>query len=319
MSEIPEGAPGAPPLKPKPLRVLLTGATGFIGGHLVRALLREGHEVTAFVRDAGRLGPIPGEAKLSLCTGDLERRGDLEMALEGHDVCVHAALVWGPPGSELDMHDTQVAARLFHAAGAAGLRHCVLLSSAAVHLPFRATMRAEDALAPSEMYGVTKAAAELVLGAACAQHEMRGTCLRAGPVVGPVAFDGAAHRSPHRLALMIDDVVAGRDVIVSEGDARQFTPTALLADTVAHVLKATPAERTYLCMEAEPLPWAWVAETAIRLARSESRLRQSTHVEQVPTFETAPLQRLLGTLPNSRAAMTQHLTAHLERLQGKPG
>jgi hypothetical protein len=103
------------------MRVLVTGASGYIGVHVVRELLGEGHEVTPVVRSPARLGPLPGTTGLRVVTADLLERRSLAEALEGQDVCVHAALLWGEPGSELDLPDTAIAARLFDDAGRAGV------------------------------------------------------------------------------------------------------------------------------------------------------------------------------------------------------
>ena len=105
--------------------------------------------------------------------------------LAGHDVCVHAALIWGEPGSEFEVRDTAVAAKLFDAAGRAGLTRCIYISSTAVHRPFAGGMEKEDCLRPADVYGATKAAGELFLRAACAPGRMTGVVLRPGPVVGP--------------------------------------------------------------------------------------------------------------------------------------
>ncbi len=184
------------------MHVAVTGATGFLGLHLVAALVEAGHHVTALVRDPKRLGAL--EALVNTRQISLEDHAALVATLADHDALVHAALVWDghvPPNTappekpELAARDTAVAATLFDAAGAAGVKRVVYLSSVAVHRPFRAVEQGEmtekDPLAPSDLYGATKAAAELFLAAAAASFGFVGTALRLGPVVGPPAFPGA--------------------------------------------------------------------------------------------------------------------------------
>ncbi|MFV0317593.1 MAG: nitroreductase family deazaflavin-dependent oxidoreductase [Microthrixaceae bacterium] len=78
------------------MKVLVTGATGLVGGHTAAALQREGHEVTALVRDVQRLeramasldAPVPGNV-----VGDMTIRGDVERAAQGTDAVVHCAAI----------------------------------------------------------------------------------------------------------------------------------------------------------------------------------------------------------------------------------
>ena len=62
------------------MRVLVTGATGFVGGRLVPALVEAGHEVVALVRDPERYDAPPG---VTVRSGDLLQPGSFETALEG--------------------------------------------------------------------------------------------------------------------------------------------------------------------------------------------------------------------------------------------
>jgi UDP-glucose 4-epimerase len=102
------------------LNVLVTGAFGNVGRHVLRELLSRGHRVRAFDlpssaarRDAAR---IPGAEP---CWGDVREKADLERAVEGVDAAIHLAFVI-PPRTETDPEGTravnvQGSANLFEA------------------------------------------------------------------------------------------------------------------------------------------------------------------------------------------------------------
>ena len=74
-------------------RALVTGATGLLGGNIVRLLLDQGREVTAFVRDpdrARRLLPA-GDPRLRIAAGDITDPGSYRSLLDGADEVFHTA------------------------------------------------------------------------------------------------------------------------------------------------------------------------------------------------------------------------------------
>src|SRR5262245_23485478 len=75
------------------MRAFVTGATGFIGGNLVRALLTDGHQVRALVRQGSDQRNIDG-LPIELVTGDLENTNRLKEQVMGCDVVFHVAALY---------------------------------------------------------------------------------------------------------------------------------------------------------------------------------------------------------------------------------
>jgi dihydroflavonol-4-reductase len=116
--------------------VFVTGGTGFIGGHVVRALRERGDDVRALVRDPNK-GLALGELGCELVSGDLADRVALEKAMEGCEAVVHGAAVYevGIPESERRaMYEANVAGteNALRAVLAAKVPKAVYISTVAV-------------------------------------------------------------------------------------------------------------------------------------------------------------------------------------------
>lgn len=73
------------------MRVFVTGATGFVGSHLVNALLERGDDVVCLVRDPARAKSLFTDVAPQLVRGDLSDRATLRAACAGADVIYHSA------------------------------------------------------------------------------------------------------------------------------------------------------------------------------------------------------------------------------------
>ena len=109
------------------MRVLITGASGFLGRALVTAFRAGGHDTVAFSRHATSSG-VPGEA----VDGDVRDQAAVARAVDGCDaVCHSAALVsvWRPRREEFDDVNVGGLQRVLDAARSAGIRRIVYTSS----------------------------------------------------------------------------------------------------------------------------------------------------------------------------------------------
>lgn len=132
------------------MRVLLTGATGLIGGALLRALLQAGHEVVCAVRDPSRL-PVH-DPRCTAVQADLASVPDASWwtpRLHGIDAVVNAVGILREQGAQtFDALHHRAPAELFRACAAAGVRCVVQVSAlgadARGQLPYQASKRAAD-------------------------------------------------------------------------------------------------------------------------------------------------------------------------------
>jgi uncharacterized protein YbjT (DUF2867 family) len=76
-------------------RILVTGATGFTGGHLCERLAKEGYAVRALVRDRNR-GAELSRWGIEILIGDLRDPASLMRAVQGIDIVYHTAALYRP-------------------------------------------------------------------------------------------------------------------------------------------------------------------------------------------------------------------------------
>lgn len=113
------------------LRALVTGATGFVGAHVVRVLIQQGVEVRALVRPTSNLQSLAG-LPVETVIGTLTEPSSLEQAVQGVDLVFHVAAdyrFWVPDPQQMHAVNVDGTVRLLEAALQAGVWRIVYTSS----------------------------------------------------------------------------------------------------------------------------------------------------------------------------------------------
>ena len=154
------------------MKVLVTGAGGFIGARVIDRLVAGGDEVRALA--------LPNEAiaaDVEIARADLRADAGLVEAARGCDAVIHLAARVGDWGDELEYYDvnTEGTRRLARAAVAAGVRRLVLVSSVTIygaHINRRACDEDVEPVDPASAYSRSKVAAERVARAFAGELEI---------------------------------------------------------------------------------------------------------------------------------------------------
>jgi len=172
------------------MNVLVTGATGFTGGHLALALRRRGHAVRALVRPRSLAKAAALEtAGVTIIPGDLLDQDSLRQATRNIEIVYHVAATYreaGQPASAYVAVNIDGTRRVLEAARDAHVRRVVHCSTAGVHGHVAHPPANEDApFAPGDQYQRTKLQAEQLARQFSDQHHLDVVIARPVGIYGP--------------------------------------------------------------------------------------------------------------------------------------
>lgn len=229
----------------EPLRTLVTGGAGFIGGEIVASLLADGAVVTVF-DDLSTAEPdwrsrFDVDGPVSFVLGDVTDAEALRRALIGHERVVHLAsgtdIAGGLDHPERDFASGVVATEIVcEAMHAQGIRELWFASSGVVYgrAPRIPTAEGDGPLLPESHYAAAKLAGEALIAAFANLYGWTAYAFRFGNTVGPRTNHGVVHdfvvkllRDPGRLDIL--------------GDGRQAKPYIAVDDLVSGMRRAVAA------------------------------------------------------------------------------
>ena len=224
-------------------RCLVLGGRGFIGSHLVDALLARGHYVRCF--DRPHVAPLGEEHRLNpyfeLYEGDLSSEADIAEALVGCEVCFHLVSTTLPKSSNADpVFDVESnvlsTVRFLAHAVKSGLQKIIFVSSGGTiyGVPTQLPIPETHSTDPICSYGISKLAIEKYISLFHHLHGIRYTVLR---IANPFGERQRTHASQGAIAVFLGKALRG-EAIEIWGDGSIVRDYIYISDVVDALMAA---------------------------------------------------------------------------------
>ena len=286
------------------MKVLVTGAAGFVGSHLVEALLARGDQVVAY--DHRLRGKCLSERVLAKAHGveaDIFDAAAVKTASRGCAVIFHCAAVVGVdayttrPAHTMEVEEVGLRNVCTAAVAQNGTR-VVYASSSAVYGHAGGALDESLVIAPVSNYGIAKRFGELYLAAQYGEHGLQSAALRIFNIYGP--------RQDERLVIprFIRQALAGEPIVIY-GDGSQTRDFVYVGDAVTAALAC--ADRTAGCeivnvCSGSETSVRTLAERVIALSGSGSHIARHAPPAARTAFE---VQRSVGSRAKLAALMIE--------------
>lgn len=280
-------------------KALVTGGAGFIGHHLVRRLLEDGHEVRVLDNFAtGRRERLEG-LDVEIVEGDLRSYERAHTAVRGMELVFHLGALPSVPRSMQDPLTTSAVnvdgtLNVLLAARDETVRRVVFSSSSSVYGANRELPKREDQQPlPVSPYGVSKLAAEHYCRAFTSVYGLETVSLRLFNVFGPGQDPLSQYAAvvPRFIAALLEE----RPPVIY-GDGSQTRDFTFVADVVEALVSAAQSEAA----RGEVINVAAGAETSVR--ELAQLLAELLGTEVTPSFEPPRLGEVVRSAADRRKA-----------------
>jgi UDP-glucose 4-epimerase len=308
------------------MKLLITGASGFIGSHLVRHFSEAGHAITAFCRSPQKIRFLALD-NVRVVQGLIEDFALVATLVKHQDAVIHCALGWGDTGVEMLQRDTLPAVHLSERAIEAGVRKIIVTSSSVAVGEYRPMMDEETVSRPIDFYSATKSAIEGYLLAQSRSTATECNIVRPIYTFGQPAAEGCATQPDQRFWNFARAALEDDPIRLIKNDGTQFAWVGDLVRVYEHLLQASCTRSIINVGSDSQHSWESIASRII------SRLNSSSEIilEErgwLPNGSVWCNSRMKAILPQA-GECSAHLSDHIDyvcdvsmarapRIQGVP-
>src|SRR5437764_600762 len=282
------------------MKVLITGATGLLGGHLIKELQQRDEQIRALVLPVENVDGLLRQG-VEVVRGDITDAGTLAPAVEDIDLIFHLAGMMGVwrPLSDYRLVNVTGSENLYKAAQKAGVRRFVHTSSHTVYgLGHGRFLTENDLLRPDpDPYSITKAEGDRLLRRLLLSSDVETVILRPGTFFGP---GDRLHFG--RMAQKMKD---GKGVIIGRGD--NALPFCYVTDFVQGFLLAAYHEKApgnvYKISHDRPLTQQ---EICSAIADAVDGVRPTRHLPYLPIYYGSIVaEKVVARVTRTKPIVTQ--------------
>ncbi|GMO62798.1 MAG: SDR family oxidoreductase [Treponemataceae bacterium] len=312
------------------MKIFITGGTGNIGQYVTKELLAAGHSLVMLTRTPERIPHLTEQKNVTAVRGTILDFEVMEQALVGCDAVIHIALGWGNTPTAMLTKDTLVTAFLAEKAEQAGAKNFVYTSSTAASGHWEDGLDENAILTPVDLYGATKAAAEMFLlgfdqyytgqGKAGEKTKLRRNIIRPGYTFSNPAFPGGASQSDVRFRDIARAVLKGEDITLSPNDGTQFISAAQIAQVYRKIVESGSLNKeVFYALGKQFTTWVEIAKMAIDLAggtKSTIKFPKGDETEKKhDLISVEKIKRVLNLEFDATDALREHIRWNIEREQ----